>query len=144
MDNKQEAKTNIVLLQKVTIKSNTKMFFKAKIVLRNMSLIKTKSLNIFFFSISILISQYIYFFLYGLPCWINYQLSWSILFDHILIRHKIADSSLFHRPFRNKFLSQRFMVCNLWKRLFSLFSLYFPFFIQIKNKKMWFKRSNKI
>ena len=57
-----------------------------------MYVINTNSLNIFIF----------FYVVYRVELIIN--LPGAFYWDHTLIRHRRADSSLFHRPFRNKFL----------------------------------------
>ena len=58
-----------------------------------MYVINTNSLNIYIFFYVVFRAELI----------IN--LAGAFYSDHILIRHRRADSSLFHRPFQNKFLS---------------------------------------
>ena len=120
MENKQDVKTNIFLLQKVSKKS------KAKIVSCNKyqkCFVKTKSFKKVCTLSILIVSIYLFFFYVVFRAELIINLAGAFYSDHILIRHRRADSSLFHLPFRNKFLSYSFMVCNSWKRLcISLFS----------------------
>ena len=97
MENKQDAKTNIFLLQKVSKKS------KAKIVSCNKyqkCFVKTKSFKKLC-SLSILIVSIYLFFLYVVfRAESTINLRGVFYFDHILIRHRRAYYNFFHRPFR--------------------------------------------
>ena len=101
MENKQDVKTNIFLLQKVSKKS------KAKIVSCNKyqkCFVKTKSFKKVCTLSILIVSIYLFFFYVVFRAELIINLAGAFCSDHILIRHRRADSSLFHRPFRNKFL----------------------------------------
>ena len=69
------------------------MFCKDKIVLKKMYVINTNSLNIFIFFYAVFRAE------------LTINLPGAFYSEHILIRHRRADSRLFQRPFQNKFLS---------------------------------------
>ena len=102
MKNKQDVEKNFFLLQKVSKKS------KAKIVSYNIyekCFVKTKSLKKICTLSVLIVSIYLFFFYVVFPAELITNLPGAFYSDHILIRYRRADSSLFHKSFRNKFLS---------------------------------------
>ena len=88
------------------------MFCKDKIVLKNMYFINTNSLNIFIFFYPVFHAKLIV------------NLPGAFYSEHILTRHRRADSSLFHRPLRNNFF-RRDLWCVICGRAYVFSYLYF-------------------